>query len=320
MSVLAITGASGFVGASLLNTVAAAGRYSEIRLLAHRNRTAPLSAATPVINAIGNLLDPASLPALLAPECTVVHLAYLAAPHRPEDNVVAARNLAAACREARIGRMIHCSTAVVAGSSPGDVITEDTPCRPGTEYERVKYRIEQELFESAAGKHEIAILRPTVVFGPGGRNLLSQARRIARGGAIANLLYSALQGRRRMNLVSVHNVAAALAFLAAADRRVDQQAYIVSDDDDPLNNYRDVARILGRELGRGHAAAGFEFPPALLAAALRARGRSNQNPRRIYADDKLRGAGFGKPWSFEAALAEFAKWAGTQYGPGGVAR
>jgi nucleoside-diphosphate-sugar epimerase len=319
VSVLAITGASGFIGMSLLDAIAA-GHYSEVRLLAHRNQPVPLPAAVRVINVTGSLLDPASLRALLAPGCAVIHLAYLAAPRRIEDNVTAARNLAAACRDARIRRMIHCSTAVVAGSAPGDVVTENTPCQPTTEYERAKYRIEQEMRESAAGNHEITILRPTVVFGPGGRNLISQARRIARGSAITNLLYSALQGRRRMNLVSVHNVAAALAFLAAADRRVDQQSYIVSDDEHASNNYRDVASILARELGCGHLAGRFKFPSVFLETALRARGRSNLNLRRIYSDHKLRGAGFSKPWSFDAALLEFAKWVGTQYGLGGGAR
>jgi nucleoside-diphosphate-sugar epimerase len=312
VSVLAITGASGFVGRALLASLPA-GRYAELRLLVHRKPPARLPEGARAIPVTGDLLDPAAVRALLVPGCTVIHLAQLAKPHPVEDNVAAARILLGACRDARVARLVHCSTAVVAGDVPDDVITEDTPCRPATAYERAKYRIEQELREGAAGSHEIAILRPTVVFGPGGRNLMSQARRIARQSTVVNLAYSALQGRRRMNLVSVHNVAAALAFLAGAERAIDQQAYIVSDDADPANNYRDVARILGRELGRGHVAGSFELPPAFLAASLKARGRSNLNPRRVYADDKLRAAGCVKPWSFERALVEFAQSARAQY-------
>lgn len=249
-----------------------------------------------------------------------MHLAYLATGRALEDNLAALDNLLAACRQSRVRRLVHCSTAVVAGSAADDVITEETPCSPATDYERTKYRLEQALLEAAAGHFACAILRPTVVFGPGGRNLQSQARRILCGSRIANFLYSSLQGDRRMNLVSVHNVAAALAFLAGAGRAVDGQAYIVSDDADPANNYRDVAQILARELGRGHVAGGFELPPAFLAASLKARGRSNLNPRRVYADDKLRAAGYVKPWTFERALVEFARSARAEYATGSAPR
>jgi nucleoside-diphosphate-sugar epimerase len=315
MSTLAITGASSFLGRALLAALPAR-LCSELRLLVHRERPESLPAGPRVLTVAGDLLKPESLRELLVPGATVIHLAYLARPHHDEENIAAARNLIAACRDARVRRLVHCSTAVVAGNVPDDVVTDETACRPHTEYERVKYRIEQEMRDGAAGSHEIAILRPTVVFGPGGRNLMSQARRIARGSTGANLIYSALQGRRRMNLVSVHNVAAALGFLAATGGAVDRQSYIISDDRDPANNYRDVARILGRELGRGRVTGAFELPPAFLEATLRWRGRSNLNPRRVYSDDKLRAAGFVKPWSFEHALVEYAKWFQTQYAPG----
>jgi nucleoside-diphosphate-sugar epimerase len=307
MSVLAITGASGFLGRTLLAAPLPA-EFSELRVLVHHQRIAQPPGGGRLVSVEGNLLDPAPLRSLVAPGATVINLAYITMQEPAAGNLAASRNLLAACREAGIKRLIHCSTAVVAGSAPEDVITEDTPCRPVTDYERAKYRVEREMRDGAAGNHEIAILRPTVVFGPGGRNLMSQARRIARGSRLANLLYSALQGDRRMNLVSVHNVVAALLFLAASGREVDQQTYIVSDDAHRSNNYRGVARILGRELGRERVVSGYALPPVFLKATLKARGRTNLNPRRVYADDKLRAAGFVKPRAFEAALAEFARW------------
>jgi nucleoside-diphosphate-sugar epimerase len=310
MTALVVTGASGFMGRALLAGLAA-GPCPELRVLVHERQVPQAAPGIRLTASAGDLLDPATLRKLVTPGATVINLAWLATATPEEDNLAAARNLAAACRDARIARLVHCSTAVVAGDVTDDVVTEDTPCRPATDYERAKYRIEREMREAAAGMHELAILRPTVVFGPGGRNLMSQARRIARGGTLANLAYSALQGRRRMNLVSVHNVAAALAFLAGAGRAVDGQAYIVSDDADPANNYRDVARILARELGRGRVPGGFELPRAFLTASLKARGRSNLNPRRVYHDGKLRAAGYVRPWTFESALIEFARWAGA---------
>lgn len=307
MNALVVTGASSFIGRALLGAVPA-GAFPELRILAHRRQPEGLAAASRLITIAGDLLDPDSLRELVVPGATVVHLAHLASPHTADDHLAGVRNLIAACRNAGIRRLVHCSTAVVAGSVPDDVITEETTCRPYTEYERVKYRLEQELREAAAGAHRLAILRPTQVFGPGGRNLLSLAGRILSGSAAVNSVYSSFQGRRRMNLVSVYNAAAALGFLATADGGTDQQAYLISDDDDPSNNFRDVERILARELGRQHPAPLLTLPSRLLSAALSIRGRSNTNPDRIYSDAKLKGAGFVKPWSFEAALADFARW------------
>ena len=307
-----ITGASGFLGRALLSELPR-GRFARIRVLVHRE---PGAGNVPgEFTAVrGDLLDRQALRDLVAPGATVIHLAYLATGRALQDNLAALDNLLAACRQARVRRLVHCGTAVVAGSATGDVITEETPCNPATDYERTKHRLEQALLEAAAGHFACAILRPTVVFGPGGRNLQSQARRILRGSRIANFLYSSLQGDRRMNLVSVHNVVAALCFLAGAGPEVDQQTYIVSDDAHPANNYRDVARILGRELGRERVVSGYALPPAFLKAAHWARGRTNLNPRRVYADDKLRAAGFVKPRDFEAALVEFAHSVGRVAG------
>jgi nucleoside-diphosphate-sugar epimerase len=317
MSDLVVTGASSFLGRGLLARIPS-GHFGRVRALVHRQGLP--AAAPPEMTVVrGDLLDRKSVKELVTPGATVIHLAYLATARALQDNLAALDNLVGACSDARVRRLIHCSTAVVAGSVTGDLITEDTPCSPATDYERAKYRLERVLLEESSGRFACAILRPTAVFGPEGRNLVSQARRIARGGVVASL-YSVLQGTRRMNLVSVHNVAAALGFLAATGRDIDRQVYIVSDDADPLNNYRDVARILARELGGAPAWSGVALPPVLLRAALRARGRSSANPLRVYSDEKLRAAGLFKPWSLEAALVEFARWVRTQPGPGGGAR
>lgn len=312
MSALVITGASSFLGRALLSELPAEW-FPELRILVHDQPAPAATTDRRVIAVRGDLLDAQTLRTLITPGATVVHLAFLATSSPADDNLAAVRNLLAACRHAGIKRMVHCSTAVVAGNVPDDVITEESPCRPYTEYERVKYRIEQEMRDAAAGQHEITIVRPTQAFGPGGRNLSALAGRVRSGNGVVNFAFSALQGRRRMNLVSVHNVAAALGFLVGTGQAVDQQAYIVSDDRDPLNNYQDVERILMRELDRERSARVMALPPVLLSAALRARGRSNTNPGRIYSDDKLKAAGFVKPWPFEAALVDYAKWLRTQY-------
>lgn len=312
MSTLVLTGASSFLGRALLAALPV-GLFPELRILVHHTRPRDHPAGSRLITVDGDLLKLDTLRGLIVPDATVVHLAFLASAQLKEENMTAARNLLAACRDAGIRRMIHCSTAVVAGNVADDVITEETVCRPCTEYERAKYRIEQEIRDGAAGRHEITILRPTQVFGPGGQNLLSLAGRILSRSEAVNYVYSTLQGKRRMNLVSVHNVVAALSFLASADRLADQQTYIVSDDRDPSNNFQDVEQLLRREFGCERAAPVPAIPPILLSAVLRARGRSNSNPNRIYSDEKLKAAGFAKPWAFDSALIDFARWFRTRY-------
>jgi nucleoside-diphosphate-sugar epimerase len=308
-----VTGASGFLGQALLSRLSAS-RFARLRVLCHRRPVAQSPADYQMTTVTGNLLEPDIARTLVTPGATVIHLAHLTTERLKDDNLAAARNLAAACSDAGIARLVHCSTAVVVGNVPDDVVTEETPCCPLTGYERTKYRIEQEMREAAAGRHEMAILRPTSIFGPGGRNLVSLARRVLKESELANRAYSMLQGRRRMNLVSVHNVAAALSLLATTHHAIDQQIYICSDDEDPLNNFRDVEQILRHELSRERRVPAWSLPPSLLSAMLRVRGRSNANPERVHSDAKLRALGFAKPWAFDRAVSEFADWFRTRSG------
>jgi nucleoside-diphosphate-sugar epimerase len=314
VNALVITGASSFLGRALLADLPA-GAFSAVRILVHRSQPLRPSMDLPVTEVWGDLLQPESLRELVTPGSTVVHLAYLASARPKDDNLAAARNLLGACRNAGIRRMVHCSTAVVVGRASQDVVTEETPSHPATEYEQAKYRIEQEMLNGAAGNHEVTILRPTQVFGPGGKNLVALADRIRAGNVIANYVYSALQGRRNMNLVSVYNVAGALGFLATAQRSADRQTYLISDDRDPLNNFRDVDTLLRREFGCERTAPVAAMPSILLSAALMARGRSNFNSRRLYSDEKLEAAGYAKRRGFQSALIDFARWYRAQYFP-----
>jgi nucleoside-diphosphate-sugar epimerase len=304
MSTLAITGASGFIGRALL-AGSAADSFPEIRVLAH-DRPVPHEAGRRVLSMRGDLRDPAASRALVVPGATVVNLAFVPGAAAASDNLTAICNLLCACRAARVRRFIHCSTAAVAGAAPEDVVDEQTPCRPRTAYEQIKYRIEQEVLDVAAGRFQAVILRPSAVFGPGGRNLVTLAARLLRRGELVNAAHAAVHGTRRMHLVSVHNVVAALGFLACPDRDAGHPAYIVSDDHDPLNNYRDVEAALRRYFNLGPGRRLPELGPALLSALLGLRGRSDVNPRRIYSDGRLAASGFVKPWTLDRALAEFA--------------
>jgi nucleoside-diphosphate-sugar epimerase len=292
-----VIGASGFIGEHLLALLANRTDI-EVRVLVHRKRAESRAGITFVE---GNLLAPESLDALLSKDCTVINLAYLA-----RDNLQAMSNLAGACARQQVRRLIHCSTAVVAGRAKGDLVTETTLCRPTTEYEQTKLQIETLLLE-ATGKFEVAILRPTAVFGAGGKNLLKLANELTTGNRWINYLRSCLFAHRSMNLVCVENVVAALAFLLDAGK-TGNDIFIISDDDSPANNYRDVEDRLLVRFGKSYPLPRVSLPGFILGALLWLSGKPNINPSLRYSDRKLVALGLIKPQRLEAAIDAFAGW------------
>lgn len=298
VATVVVIGASGFIGEHLLN-VFAERKDIKVHVLVHRNRA---KKHDNISFFEGDLLKPGSLDALLGENSTVINLAYLA-----QHNLEAMTNLANACAKNQVRRLIHCSTAVVDGRARGDKIFENTPCVPTSAYEKTKLQLEAILLETALGKFEVSILRPTAVFGPGGKNLLKLANELMVANQWINYVRSCLFNRRSMNLVSVENVVAALEFLLDA-KKVDREVFIISDDDSPVNNYHDVENRLLAHFGKAYPVSQVFIPKFLLSALLRLAGKSNTNPLKKYSDQKLVALGFKKPQDLEAAINAFAAW------------
>jgi nucleoside-diphosphate-sugar epimerase len=257
---------------------------------------------------MGDLLDAASLRSFVERGAAVVNLAFLAG-RAGADNRAALENLARACGAAGASRVVHVSTAVVVGRSPVQVVTEQTSCAPASPYEAAKLEGEEILLGFLKGICPVTILRPTEVFGEGGRGLVKLAEGVMRDSPLAAALKLALVGRRKLNLVYVQNVAAAIRFLTTTDAPIDGQRYIVSDDDAPQNNYSDVVRLLRLSWQRPPSPSPVvTCPPALLGALLWARGRSNINPRRTYSAERLAALGFRERIPFVTGLERFARW------------
>jgi len=308
MEVIAVVGATGFLGRHLINSLALRADF-QIRALSRK----PMPTEKPRVHWFtGDLLAPHTFAALVEPQCTVVNLAHLGNGSL-QDNISAVSNLAELCRKEKIRRFVHCSTATVVGQVSDTVITENMMCDPATEYEATKLAIERTLINKAEKAFELAILRPTAIFGPGGKNLLKLAHGLSRGQRVANFAKSCLFDRRKMNLVYVDNVVAAIEFLLDTTSEVDGEVFIVSDDGHPWNNYRDIETKLMASFGiSDYGAPRFPLHPLILSIALKLLNKSNVNPHRIYVDEKLRRLGFAKPVSFEIGLALFANWYETE--------
>lgn len=293
-----VIGASGFIGEHLL-AVLAGRKDIDVRVLVHRTR-AKSQANIDYIE--GDLLKPDSLDVLLSKNCTVINLAYLA-----RNNLEAMANLAGAGARNQVHRLIHCSTAVVAGRTKSDSVNETTPSHPASEYQRTKQQIEAILLEMASGNFEVSILRPTAVFGPGGKNLLKLANELRTGNMWVNYVRSCLFNRRSMNLVAVENVVAALVFLLDAEQ-VDREIFIISDDEAPVNNYRDVENRLLTIFGMSYPIPRLPVSVSVLSTFLHLAGRPNTNPSIKYSDQKLAALGFEKPKKLDMAIDDFATW------------
>ncbi len=140
VSHIAVIGASGFVGKHLLAALAGRREF-EVRVLT-RAKKIELQNEPHVSFFEGDLLKPETLDVMFESGCTVINLAYLASGSK-QDNLEAMTNLAEACARKNVKRLIHCSTAVVAGATTEDWVDENTLCNPATEYEKIK--LEKEL-------------------------------------------------------------------------------------------------------------------------------------------------------------------------------
>ena len=195
------------------------------------------------------------------------------------------------------------------GRTRGEIIDEDSPCAPATAYEHTKLAAEQILVAGARGKFELAILRPSAVFGAGGKNLESLAMRVLHKSWLFRYLRACAMGRRRMHAVDVEWVAAAALHVASVPMESAVERFVVSQDDEPLNNYQDVEAFFTRRFeAKPYPVKPALLPAGLLGMALRAAGRSDVEPRRRYSNAKLLASGFSRPRAFAEALEEFATW------------
>lgn len=303
---LCIAGATGFVGRHLVAELVADGMH-ELRLLTRRGLSA--GAAGPGVAEIrGSLLDEEVVRRFVVAGSVVVNLAY-AKDADAGANEAMADNLSRACREAPAAHLIHCSTATVAGRPAAETVDESTACRPVTTYQETKLAIERLALQRLAGHCPVTIVRPTAVFGPGGRNLCGTIDELMHRPRAVNLLRALLLGDRRLHLVGVENVVAAIRFMLAHRADLDREIFIVSDDDAAENNYRDVLDLVAEELdGRGFPRWQLPFGEAICGGVLRVAGRPDPNPRRVYSARKLRRRGFQPPLELAAGVRRFTRW------------
>lgn len=179
-----VTGATGFTGGHLARTLAASGR--QVRALVRRP-SAPL-ADTGIEQVTGDLRDRDALARAVAGVDVVYHVAAIYRQAGLADavyravNATAVADVVAAAAKAGVRRVVHCSTVGVHGDVERPPANEEAPLRPGDVYQVTKLEGEELARETGARLGiEVAIVRPTGIYGPGDRRLLKLFRGVARG-------------------------------------------------------------------------------------------------------------------------------------------
>jgi len=203
---VAITGATGFIGSHLVDTLLARGW--EVRLLRHRRL--PHRSDVKIID--GEIDSLSDLISLFKGVDVVFHLASAmgSSPLSPEDffriNLKGTKTVLEAAREAGVSRVVHVSSAGVLGNVPKGIVADESyPPHPLTIYDRSKWAGEKAVLEASSLGQDVVVVRPGWVYGPRDRRTFKVIQ------AIKNHLFFLVgDGSCRQSPVWIHDLISGL--------------------------------------------------------------------------------------------------------------
>lgn len=301
---IALTGATGFIGQHLLAELPKRGY--RIRVLLRRPSEVPMGASSAVI---GDIASPHNMAAALRDVDMVIHSAGLAhaMSGKPEDdyraiNTQATIKLAQAAERAGVKRFVFLSS-IRAQSGPvaEGVLTEDLEPRPTDAYGRSKLEAERGLSELGI---DWAALRPVLVYGPGVKGNMAALLNLAQ--SPWPLPLGGLKGKR--SLLSLDNLTAALDTLLKAEGPL-RRAFIAADPE-PVT-VPDIVAAMRKGLGRGPGL--LPIPSFVLgsAAAILGKGEAYQrlSGSLVASPEALKKLGWQPVSSTRDGLAQLARQA-----------
>ena len=284
MNKVCVTGASGFVGATLC-------RELYLRGFAVRGSVRSLPSATldsgiePV--AVGNLDAATNWSSALAGVDCVIHCAARAhVMHETEADALAAyrlvnvdgsRRLAEQAVAAGVRRLVYLSSIGVLGihtNGRGPFFVSDAP-NPVEDYAVSKWEAEQALWEVAADTGlEVVVVRPPLIYGLGAKGNLARLLKLVRSGVPLPL--GAVHNQR--SLIGLDNLVDLL-ILCVDHPAAAGQTLLVSDGEDVSTP--DLLRHMAVGLGLGRSARLLPVPLPLLRLAGRALGKQAEIDRLV---------------------------------------
>jgi len=255
MTVIAVTGASGFLGRHLCPELASLG-----------NRVVQISRAELRAETLHGSLEGVDAVVHLAARAHV--LSERSSDPRQEfwkDNVVLTQSAARSAMRAGVKRFIFLSSAGVLGaSSPPRGFDDDSiPC-PHDAYTESKLEAERWLNAELDASMQLVILRPPLIYGPGAR------------GNFRRLLRLALKGwplpiggfRAQRSMIGVRNMVNLIAVAAAHPRAL--RTTLLAADEETIS-IADLYAAISRQAGHRPWLA--PLPPAIIRCLLNLTGR-----------------------------------------------
>jgi len=301
---VALTGATGFIGQHLLRGLSARGY--RLRVLLRRPTAMPDGCASVLI---GDIAKSYNMSEALADVDAVIHSAGV--PHAmsglPDDdyrlfNTEATVRFACAAKRARVKRFVFLSSIrAQSGPAANAVLTEDQEPRPTDAYGRSKLDAEKGL---AGIGLDWAALRLALVYGPGAGGNIARLIRLAR--TPYPLPLASLKARH--SLLGLENLVEAVDRVLSAPETLNRPLIVA--DPAPLTIAEIIAAL---RQGMGRSAGLFYVPAPVLKAALRAAGRKDGTAplfHSLVADPvALRALGWSPPLETRQGLALLARQA-----------
>jgi len=223
---VAVTGATGFIGPSLV--AALARRGFRLRLLLRRWSPLPSLAGVEADVVLGDLLDEDTMKRLVAGAEAVVHAAGLIKARQASDFMAVNRD----------------GTALLSALAPDSrvVLLSSLAAR---EPQLSPYAASKRAAETVVGGRSgpWIVVRAPAVYGPGDRETLAYFRAVARGLALQPKVAGA-----RLSLIHVADLAEALAL--TVERPPAPSVYEIDDGREGGYSYDDMAAAAARALGR----------------------------------------------------------------------
>jgi nucleoside-diphosphate-sugar epimerase len=232
-----VTGGTGFIGAHLLELLAASGE--SVRALVRRKTDLP-AGVEPVTC---DLVQARGLDDALRGADTVIHLAGVTKALRAADyytgNLTATENLARAA-VGRGVRFVHVSSLAAAGPNADKrPVTEDAEPLPITNYGKSKLEAERAVRHALP---DAVIVRPPVVYGPRDRDVFQLLKSISRG-----MVLEIAGGERWFSAIYVKDLCQGILAAARSPRAAGQTYYLSHPKPLSWTEFGAVAaRILGR--------------------------------------------------------------------------
>jgi nucleoside-diphosphate-sugar epimerase len=302
MTLIALTGATGFIGRKLVAELPKRGY--RVRLLLRRPAQIPLDCDSAVI---GDLARPQNLTAALRDVSAVVHSAGIAPgmSGTPADdyraiNTEATGALARAAERGGVRRFVFMSSIrAQCGPSAEGVVTEATPAQPADPYGASKLAAEQELANLAM---DWVALRPVLVYGPGVQGNMSALVAAAR--ARYPLPLSGLTAQR--SLLALDNLVEAVVHVLAMSQPL-HRPLIVAD----AQALTVAEMITAMRAGLGRRPGLFPVPEALVKFGLQRSGKDAWVERLcqplVASSAALQALGWSPPVTTSAGLAALMK-------------